>query len=104
MNAPKTARCLCVATHEPAPLDLDEHHVWPLGMGGPDVALNRVWLCPTAHRNAHEILREMVRVKRALTWSEVLDMFETPVSRYAYRVALLGFRRWQNHGLEGSLL
>ena len=85
-------------------MDEQEHHIWPLGMGGPDVAENRVWLCPTAHTNVHEILREMVRVKRPLSWREVLALFDMQVSRYAYRVALLGFRRWQNHGLEGALL
>lgn len=95
MNHDRGEVCLCVTEHRPEPLDGEWHHVWPLGMGGPDVALNRVYICPTTHTNAHEILAIMVKRKRVVTWQETLDLFTMPVSRYAYRLALLGYRRWQ---------
>lgn len=86
------ARCLCVAEHRPAPLEYVEHHVWPSGMGGPDVAANRIWICDTTHRNAHELLRLFLRDHRIWSWGEVGDLYTQPVSRYAYRVAAVGFR------------
>jgi hypothetical protein len=88
--------CLCVAEHRPTPLAYESHHIWPLGMGGPDTPANRVWLCPTAHTNAHEILRELMR-RGPLSWRDVLDLFPVQVSRYAYRVALAGHRAWLNN-------
>jgi hypothetical protein len=86
-------KCLCVAEHRPTPLAYESHHIWPLGMGGPDVAANRVWLCPTAHTNAHEILRELMRSGR-LSWTQVVNLFPVPVSRYAYSVAIAGYEAW----------
>lgn len=88
------AVCECRADHRPAPLDGEWHHIWPLGMGGPDVVSNRVFLCPTAHTNVHAILRLMVGAAREWAWDEVVGHFDAPVSRYAYAVAVEGFRRW----------
>lgn len=84
--------CLCRATHAPHPLELERHHVWPLGMGGPDTADNVVWTCPTTHTNTHELLRLLMRVG-PLTWGEVGAMYDVPVSRYAYDLAVEGYRR-----------
>jgi hypothetical protein len=64
-------------------------------MGGPDTQANRVWLCPTAHTNAHEILRAMMKFGR-LTYGEVAASQEPPVNRYAYQVALRGYNAWKS--------
>lgn len=85
-------RCRCVKRHNPEPLEPERHHVWPLGNGGPDVAANRVWLCPTTHTNAHEILRHFMR-EGYHHWSTVLRMYDEPVSRVAYEVAVVGYFR-----------
>ena len=37
------------------------HHIWPLGMGGSDVAANRVAICPTGHTNVHDLLRAALK-------------------------------------------
>lgn len=87
--------CRCIATHRPAPLELEKHHIWPLGMGGPDTADNIEWLCPTTHTNAHELLRAMVKIQQILPFQHFVDLYEQPVSRHAYEVACEGFRRWQ---------
>lgn len=84
--------CRCVSEHIPAPLDPERHHVWPLGNGGPDIMENRVWLCPTTHTNAHEILRHMGK-EGLLTWGEVLAMYDERVTRAAYEVAVIGYLR-----------
>lgn len=84
--------CRCRATHKPPPLELEEHHIWPLGMGGPDLPENRVWLCPTAHTNVHEILRELLKVG-PLTWGEALAIWPG-LNRYQLRLALEGLARF----------
>ncbi len=49
--------CAIHADHRPEPYDVEVHHVWPLGMGGPDVKANVVPVCPTGHTNVHALLR-----------------------------------------------
>jgi 5-methylcytosine-specific restriction endonuclease McrA len=85
--------CLCTKNHQPTPLELNAHHIWPKEYGGPSVAANLVWLCPTAHVNVHELLRYMVKVKRPLTWPETTALYDRPVSLYAWRIACEGYRR-----------
>jgi hypothetical protein len=63
-------------------------------MGGPDVAENKVFICPTAHTNVHMILRLMVGAGREWSLAEVEAHYPDPVSRYAFAVAVEGFRRW----------
>ena len=87
--------CACRAVHAPAPLELERHHVWPLGMGGPDADSNIVWVCPTTHTNIHEILRLIVKRQGNLTWGDVLALYDQPVSRYAFTVAHDGYRAWK---------
>ena len=45
--------CTVHGSHRPAVSGTEIHHVWPKGMGGPDVADNRVEVCPTGHTNIH---------------------------------------------------
>lgn len=49
--------CGCVATHSPTCRTTHAHHIWPLGMGGPDTADNIVHVCPNTHASAHQLLR-----------------------------------------------
>lgn len=88
--------CLCMTTHRPYPLELNAHHVWPLGMGGPDTANNIVWLCPSAHYNVHELLRHMVRADRTLSNYELRAMYDVPVSEYAAQIARQGLLAYQD--------
>src|SRR6266699_829326 len=43
-----------------APLATQLHHVWPLGMGGPDEDENLVEICPTGHVNIHTIIDNLI--------------------------------------------
>lgn len=63
--------CRCVTAHSPTLLEneAEGHHVWPLGMGGPDVAANMRWLCPTTHTKVHNLWREWVRRAGEPPWS-----------------------------------
>lgn len=101
MSADKGRYCGCTTDHRPGTLLVEQHHVWPLGMGGPDIASNVVWICPTTHYNAHELLRMMVEAGRVLSWREVLDAEDRhPVSRYAYHLAVLGYTQAYPEGNE----
>ena len=85
--------CLCVAEHRPAPLEYEHHHILPAEHGGPTTPANLVWICPTTHTNTHEILRELIHRGGHLTWTEALDLWDVPLSRYAYALAQEGYRR-----------
>jgi len=86
--------CRCMADHRPHPLELNLHHVWPLGMGGPDTPDNLVPLCPTTHTNVHELLRHLMRYG-PLTSGEVGELYDVPVNRYAYVLAMRGYLEWR---------
>lgn len=93
MSHDADARCLCVSEHRPPVLEYEFHHVWPLYLGGPDVAANKVWICPTTHANVHELMRLMVAGKGS-TDSELSALEERPVSRYAAALARQGYMEW----------
>lgn len=99
MNHDKGQKCGCSADHNPDPLELNEHHVWPLGMGGADVASNKVWLCPTAHTNVHEILRIFLK-EGVRSYTDINDRYEQVVNRYCYAVALRGYQAWLSSTLH----
>lgn len=50
------ATCQVHKIHVPKPLRIDVHHIQPLGMGGPDIASNKVRVCPTGHFNIHRLM------------------------------------------------
>lgn len=61
--------CPCVDRHSPVPRELHRHHVWPLGEGGPDVAENLRWLCPSTHSNVHRLWREYAKLRTTPPWA-----------------------------------
>ena len=66
--------CTVHAAHAPHVAGTDRHHIWPQGDGGPDVEANVVVICPTGHRNLHELLEAYRRAAGAPHWS-VLQHF-----------------------------
>jgi len=48
--------CACSKRHSPRVVATDTHHILPRSWGGPDVASNRVEICPTSHRQIHRLL------------------------------------------------
>lgn len=91
-------KCLCIAVHNPEPLELNHHHIWPQEYGGPTVPENLVWLCPTTHTNVHELLRLMVHAGSTLSWYQIkygyTEYADKPLSRYAYDIAKIGYLRY----------
>lgn len=90
----ENARCECTSDHRPAVLEHVEHHIVPLFMGGPSTDDNKVWLCPTAHYNVHELLRMMVTEGRIMKNYEFSNREIPAVSRYAARIAREGYKQW----------
>lgn len=89
VGAPQTvpwnvSPCLVHGYHWPRPLETVRHHVWPLGMGGPDAPHNIVMICDTGHRNVHHLLTLLIKGK--------------PIPRKAHRneiaIAGRGFATW----------
>lgn len=84
------AVCECTRRHSPPVLEGNWHHVRPRGMGGGNIPENVIFICPTTHTNAHEILRELVRANAPLPRRRAWP-------QYAYNVALTGFTRWKEN-------
>jgi len=80
--------CHCVQLHRPKVMELDKHHIWPLGFEGPDVPENWIWLCPTAHRNVHEYLRLLLKYE-----GKVAKDLANDYPWFARDVAWKGYRR-----------
>jgi hypothetical protein len=53
-------QCVVHGDHRPAVQETVVHHMWPLGMGGPDAAPNKVRICPTGHANVHRAIRAII--------------------------------------------
>lgn len=80
--------CRCVSNHNPNPMELNRHHIWPLGMGGPDTSDNIEWLCPTTHVNVHELLRAYEKYEGDPPW-EIRKHFSPFVRTLAARGYIL---------------
>jgi hypothetical protein len=87
-----TVACRCSNRHVPKPTVIDAHHIWPRSAGGPTVAANLVWLCPTAHRNVHELLE---------AWHRAGKMTPVPGhNRFIVSVARAGWEAMQSHNVQ----
>lgn len=79
--------CPCPAEH-PEKLVLDNHHLWPLGWGGPDTPANCRFICPNAHRLCHTLLNRMKRNGGPLSYIEA--------RRYGMVVRSLAEQGWKS--------
>lgn len=86
--------CIVHKVHAPTPYGTDLHHVWPKGMGGPDVAENKIPLCSTGHQNVHRFLEHLVKGEGSVDW-ELARKFHPNERKYAK----LGYDRWKRNAL-----
>jgi hypothetical protein len=71
---------------------LEVHHVWPLGMGGPDTPGNKISLCADGHGEVHGFLDLLVRGRGSVPWLKAI--------RYGRKVRALarrGYEQWLEH-------
>lgn len=88
----KHGECTVHKHREGVPIEV--HHVWPKGMGGPNVPGNRVPLCSNGHGQVHEYLAVLVKGEGKAPWLVKL--------KYGYkvrRVAALGYDRFKRGAL-----
>lgn len=43
----------CAVHHHREWVPIERHHVWPLGMGGPDTDANKISVCANGHYSIH---------------------------------------------------
>lgn len=84
-----TRPCTVHRTHTPTSHINHKHHVWPLGHNGPDVAENKIVVCPTGHYNIHRLLEEYLAGAGVPPPYSVLKQF----SRGERELAKLGYER-----------
>jgi hypothetical protein len=58
---------------------IERHHVWPRGLGGPDVESNKISVCANGHYEIHAYLDHLIKG----TWGAVERHFGAKVKRYA---------------------
>jgi len=56
-----TLVCTVHKTHSPRQFLVEDHHIWPLGMLGPDTDANKVAICVGGHYNVHTLLADLIR-------------------------------------------
>lgn len=91
-NELRKAGCVVHGDHHPRMASGDLHHIWPEGMGGPDIPENWVFLCPTGHRNVHSLLAWFIRSGGFPTW-DVLRRYhpnERKLALHGYIAQLAG--------------
>ena len=82
--------CLVHKVHNPRVNDTEVHHIFPRGLGGPDVPANKVAICGTGHNNVHALLREWEHLGHAPD-KTVLATFHPGERKLAER----GWTEWQ---------
>ena len=73
---------------------IERHHVWPLGMGGPDVAANKVAVCANGHYAVHEFMDRLIRTAGEVPWVEA--------RHFGPKVRALAVRGWTEAGQPDS--
>ncbi len=92
----ETSRACEVHTqHYPRPHENHLHHVWPLGMGGPDIPENIVVVCPTGHSNIHVLLRQWIANRGAPP-----PAAQRPFGLEERKLARLGWERFTRKAME----
>lgn len=77
---PMGTNCACHKHTEYEPIE--RHHVWPKGMGGPDVASNKISVCANAHYAIHEFIRQLMLHNGSVP-AETSKHFSPKVKDYA---------------------
>jgi hypothetical protein len=88
LSMPMGTDCAVHKHREQVPLE--SHHIWPIGMGGPDTPFNRVRVCANAHYSIHEYMRQLILTGGTIPWAQA--------RRYGRKVRALAIRGWTEAG------
>lgn len=73
---------LCLVHKHEHWVPIEEHHVWPKGMGGPDAASNKISVCCNGHYEIHEFIRQLILHAGSVPWT-LAQHFGPKVRDYA---------------------
>lgn len=77
----RTGRLCLVHKHDEW-VPLNDHHIWPVGMGGPNIAANKITVCTNGHYMIHEFLRLLIKYAGEVPWT-IAQHFGPKVRSYA---------------------
>jgi hypothetical protein len=77
---PMGTTCLVHRHREWVPIE--KHHVWPVGMGGPNIESNKISVCANGHYSIHEFLRQLMLHNGSVP-EETSRHFGPKVKKYA---------------------
>jgi len=72
----------CVVHRHREWVPIESHHVWPEGLGGPNVAANRISVCCNGHYSIHEFMRQLM-IHNGDVPTELARHFSKKVRAYA---------------------
>jgi len=72
----------CVVHRHREWVPIEVHHIWPVGLGGPNIASNKISVCCNAHYSIHEFLRQLILHDGEVP-AELAKHFGAKVKRYA---------------------
>lgn len=75
---------LCLVHTHGEWVPLERHHVWPLGMGGPNIPANVISVCANGHGSIHAYLDHLIRYGEDVPW-DLRKHFGPTVRGYAWR-------------------
>jgi hypothetical protein len=73
---------LCAVHQHDEWVPINSHHVWPLGMGGPDEPANRVNVCMNGHGQIHAYMDLLIKHGDPVPW-DLAKHFGHAVRTYA---------------------
>jgi hypothetical protein len=62
----------------------DQHHAWPVSMGGPETPEDLLVLCATHHRRQHALIRTYIEYGPSVRTVKWFSKLERDTARYAY--------------------
>lgn len=74
----------CAVHSHPEWVPMERHHVWPLGMGGPDRDVNKITVCANGHYAIHAFLDLLIDHSGEVPW-ETARHFGKKVRDFAIR-------------------
>jgi hypothetical protein len=81
---------VCAVHHHDDYVPIEAHHVWPLGMGGPDRPGNKVKVCANGHYLIHGYLDLLITYGDEVPWEAA--------QHYGPKVRELARRGWDQAG------
>ena len=88
-----STNCEVHGYHWPKVRGIHMHHIWPLGMNGPDTQDNTVEVCPTGHMHIHMLIDLLLDHAGEVTREQTKGFTRNEIA-----LARRGYTEWSNAG------